>query len=63
MSIVAVGFLAYQCDPGRQFVAVQRSLAANDRLNEYIRHVGSALFACPPGVRPGGVRGDALFGR
>jgi deferrochelatase/peroxidase EfeB len=44
-------FMAYQRDPRRQFVPVQRSLAGRDTLNEYIRHVSSGLFACPPGVR------------
>jgi deferrochelatase/peroxidase EfeB len=56
-------FLAYQRDPRRQFVAIQRSLAgqANDALNEYIQHVGSGLFACPPGVQAGQHWGQALF--
>ncbi|MCF2526265.1 iron uptake transporter deferrochelatase/peroxidase subunit [Yinghuangia soli] len=44
-------FLAYQRDPRRGFVPLQQKLAAQDSLNEYIQHVGSALFACPPGVR------------
>jgi deferrochelatase/peroxidase EfeB len=44
-------FIAYQRDPRRQFVPIQRSLAQRDALNEYIRHVSSGLFACPPGVR------------
>ncbi|MFJ9639318.1 iron uptake transporter deferrochelatase/peroxidase subunit [Streptomyces sp. NPDC101178] len=44
-------FLAYQRDPRTGFIPVQRSLARSDALNEYIQHVGSALFAVPPGVR------------
>ncbi|MGW2561795.1 iron uptake transporter deferrochelatase/peroxidase subunit [Streptomyces sp. NPDC001514] len=44
-------FLAYQRDVAKGFVPVQRSLAASDVLNEYIQHVGSALYAVPPGVR------------
>ncbi|NUU20857.1 MAG: deferrochelatase/peroxidase EfeB [Streptomycetaceae bacterium] len=44
-------FLAYQRDPGRGFIPLQQNLAAHDAMNEYIQHVGSALFACPPGVR------------
>jgi len=44
-------FMAYQREPHRQFVPVQRQLAGKDLLNEYIRHVSSGLFACPPGVR------------
>ncbi|SER83072.1 iron uptake transporter deferrochelatase/peroxidase subunit [Streptomyces qinglanensis] len=44
-------FLAYQRDVRRGFIPIQRSLARHDALNEYIQHVGSALFAIPPGVR------------
>ena len=44
-------FIAYQRDPRRQFVPVQTRLARQDTLNEYIRHVSSGLFACPPGIR------------
>jgi deferrochelatase/peroxidase EfeB len=56
-------FLAYQRDTRKAFVPLQTKLAANDKLNEYITHVGSAHFACPPGVRkPGEWWGQALFG-
>jgi deferrochelatase/peroxidase EfeB len=44
-------FLAYQRDPRKGFIPLQRSLSAHDALNEYIQHVGSAVFAIPPGVR------------
>ncbi|MGW1517043.1 iron uptake transporter deferrochelatase/peroxidase subunit [Streptomyces sp. NPDC002287] len=44
-------FLAYQRDVRKGFVAIQRRLSKNDALNEYIQHVGSAVFAVPPGVR------------
>jgi deferrochelatase/peroxidase EfeB len=55
-------FLAYQKDPRRQFVPIQARLAANDALNEYIKHTGSALFAVPPGVNAAGDWfGRALF--
>ncbi|MBA2811745.1 deferrochelatase/peroxidase EfeB [Streptomyces sp. KM273126] len=43
-------FLAYQRDVRTGFIPVQRNLAT-DALNEYIQHVGSAIFAVPPGVR------------
>ncbi|MEI2701609.1 MAG: iron uptake transporter deferrochelatase/peroxidase subunit [Baekduia sp.] len=45
-------FISYQRSP-EQFVRVQRALAgkAGDLLNEYIVHVGSGLWAVPPGVR------------
>jgi deferrochelatase/peroxidase EfeB len=56
-------FIAYQRDPRRQFVPIQTRLARHDVMNEYLRHVSSGLFACPPGVRDGGDhRGRALFG-
>lgn len=47
-------FIAYQRDPRKQFVPVQMALAKIDPLNEYIKHVSSGLFACPPGVRDAG---------
>jgi deferrochelatase/peroxidase EfeB len=54
-------FIAFQRDPRRQFVPVQERLGQEDALNEYIRHTGSGLFACPPGTRPGGYVGERLF--
>ncbi|HEY5859393.1 MAG TPA: iron uptake transporter deferrochelatase/peroxidase subunit [Actinomycetota bacterium] len=54
-------FIAMQRDPEEQFVRVQRSLAGVDALNEYIKHVGSAIFAVPGGVAPGGSVGDLLL--
>ncbi|MGI5203066.1 iron uptake transporter deferrochelatase/peroxidase subunit [Spirillospora sp. CA-108201] len=53
-------FIAFQRDPRTGFVRVQNSLAT-DALNEYIQHVGSGVYACPPGVRKGGYWGDTLF--
>ncbi|MGW7329550.1 iron uptake transporter deferrochelatase/peroxidase subunit [Streptomyces sp. NPDC054840] len=44
-------FLAYQRDVRKGFIPIQRNLAKSDVLNEYIQHVGSAIFAVPPGVR------------
>lgn len=53
-------FLAYMRDPSA-FVTLQNRLGANDALNEYIKHVGSGLWAVPGGVKPGGYVGQALF--
>ena len=54
-------FIAFQNDPAR-FVTLQRRLGTQDALNEYIRHVGSGLFACPAGLTAPGERwGAALF--
>ncbi|HZO61993.1 MAG TPA: iron uptake transporter deferrochelatase/peroxidase subunit [Gaiellaceae bacterium] len=54
-------FVSFQNDPAA-FVTLQRRLAGSDALDEYIKHTGSALFACPPGVRPGGYVGETLLG-
>jgi deferrochelatase/peroxidase EfeB len=54
-------FITYQRDPEEQFVALQRKLGVHDALNEYIKHVGSALFAVPGGTKPGGYVGEALL--
>ncbi len=53
-------FLAYQRSPS-QFITVQRALST-DLLNEYIRHIGSAVFAIPPGASTNGFVGETLFG-
>jgi deferrochelatase/peroxidase EfeB len=56
-------FLAFQKDPRRQFVPIQTRLGTHDALNEYIRHVASALFAVPPGLSgPGNFYLEDLLG-
>jgi deferrochelatase/peroxidase EfeB len=54
-------FICFQRDPEQQFVAIQRRLGSNDALNEYIKHVGSAVFAVPPGARQGDYVGETLL--
>ena len=54
-------FLAFQRDPAA-FVRVQRRLGSSDKLNEYIKHVGSGVWAIPPGARRGGWVGETLLG-
>ena len=54
-------FISFQSDPAT-FVTLQRKLGGNDALNEYIQHVASGLFACPPGVTGNGdYWGSGLF--
>jgi deferrochelatase/peroxidase EfeB len=53
-------FISFQRTPA-SFTSVQLNLARNDALNEYTRHVGSALFAVPPGARKGSYVGAGLF--
>ncbi len=54
-------FICFQRDPQRQFVPIQRRLAASDALNHHTLHTASAIFACPPGCQPGGFIGEGLF--
>ncbi len=52
-------FLSFQRRP-EDFIAVQRSLAT-DAMNEYLKHVGSGLWAIPPGAAEGAFVGAGLF--
>ncbi|MFU2132745.1 iron uptake transporter deferrochelatase/peroxidase subunit [Gallibacterium anatis] len=54
-------FICYQKDP-EQFITIQNALGNVDRLNEYITHIGSGLFACFGGVKEGEFIGQALLG-
>lgn len=55
-------FLAYQRDVRSGFIPLQKKLSATDALNEYIQHVGSAVYVVPPGVvKSGDWWGRALF--
>ena len=53
-------FIAFQKDPDR-FVKIQTNLGADDKMNEYVTHIGSGLFACFGGVKEGGYIGQELF--
>jgi deferrochelatase/peroxidase EfeB len=55
-------FICFQHDPRGQFIPIQRRLSENDALSRHTQHVGSAVFACPPGASPGGFVGEGLFG-
>lgn len=52
-------FLSYQRSP-EQFITLQKALA-RDLLTEYLRHVGSGIWAVPGGVREGSFVGADLF--
>jgi deferrochelatase/peroxidase EfeB len=54
-------FQAYQQDPRTGFMPIFDKLSKMDALNQFTTHVSSAVFACPPGVRPGGYIGQELF--
>lgn len=53
-------FISYQNDPA-SFINLQTKLGASDLLNEYIRHIGSAIFAVPPVPESGHYVGQPLF--
>ncbi|OCB19809.1 peroxidase [Mycobacterium malmoense] len=54
-------FVSYQKDP-QDFIRLQNRLGAHDLLNEYIRHIGSAIFAVPPAPAEGHYIAQSLFG-
>jgi deferrochelatase/peroxidase EfeB len=55
-------FLCYQADPRRQFIPIQAGLAVSDALSAFVTHIGSAVFACPPGAKAGEFVGQGLVG-
>lgn len=54
-------FCSYQADIDRQFVPIQQRLADSDRLNRWVRTIGSAVYTVPPGCSAGGFVGDRLL--
>ncbi|MGD9986036.1 iron uptake transporter deferrochelatase/peroxidase subunit [Pseudonocardia sp.] len=54
-------FIAFVRDPQTQFVPMQRVLAQQDPMMEYLQHTGSAMFACPPGLAGSDYWGAALL--
>ena len=54
-------FIAWQADPLRGFVPVQRKLDRGDALSRYIRHEASGLFAVPGGASKGEYVGQRLL--
>lgn len=54
-------FICFQRDPRTQFIPIQKQLGRSDLMNEYVRNIGSGIFAVPAGVREGGWIGSALF--
>jgi deferrochelatase/peroxidase EfeB len=54
-------FIAYVRDPRTHFIPLQAKMATNDAMMEYLRFTSSAIFAVPPGTKPGEHVGQALF--
>lgn len=54
-------FISFQQSP-EQFIKIQNALGNIDKMNEYITHIGSGLFACFAGVKnENDYLGKALF--
>ena len=54
-------FISFQKDP-ENFIKIQKMFGNDDKLNEYITHIGSGLFACFAGVKDqNDYLGKALF--
>lgn len=53
-------FICFQKHP-EQFIKIQNSLGSEDKLNEYITHIGTGIFACFGGVKKGEYIGQKLF--
>lgn len=54
-------FISFQNEPA-SFIDIQNAFGNVDKMNEYITHIGSGLFACFPGVRDeSDYLGKALF--
>lgn len=55
-------FICYQNDPREGFIGLYDKMSKHDvMLNQFWTHVGSGLFACPPGAKPGEYIGQKLF--
>ena len=59
---VGMLFSCFQQDPRTGFIPIQKRLSGSDALNTHTQHVGSAVFAIPPGLRPGQSWSALLFG-
>lgn len=53
-------FIAYMNDP-MNFETLQAKLGASDGLNEYLSHIGSAIFFVPPAPRAGEYIAESIF--
>ncbi|WP_118181674.1 iron uptake transporter deferrochelatase/peroxidase subunit [Paraburkholderia phosphatilytica] len=54
-------FIAHQGDPRAGFIPINEKLSKFDMMNQFTTHVGSAIFACPPGAKEGSYIGAELF--
>ena len=55
-------FQCYQRDPRAGFIRLYSKMSQIDMLNQFTTHIGSGLFACPPGAKQGEFIGQQLLG-
>lgn len=54
-------FIAFVTDPRTHYIPMQSRMSRNDLMMEYLQHIGSGLWAVPPGAREGEYIGQGLF--
>lgn len=54
-------FIAFVTDPRTHYIPMQTRMSRSDLMQEYVQHIGSGLFAVPPGAGEGEFVGQALF--
>jgi deferrochelatase/peroxidase EfeB len=54
-------FLCYQSDPRTGFIQIYADMSKLDMMNQFVTHVGSAVFVCPRGAAQGEFIGQGLF--
>jgi len=54
-------FVCFQRDPRTGFTRIFERMAKFDMMNQFVTHVGSGLFVCPPGATTDRYIGQALF--
>lgn len=62
LSNAGLVFICFQKNPDLQFTPIQQRLDEQDRLNQWITHIGSAVFFIPPGTDPNDSSRDDFWG-
>lgn len=62
LSNAGLVFICFQKNPDLQFTPIQQRLDEADRLNQWITHIGSAVFFMPPGTDPSDPTSDDFWG-
>ncbi|MBE6183906.1 MAG: deferrochelatase/peroxidase EfeB [Bacillus sp. (in: Bacteria)] len=54
-------FICFTQNPEKQMIPMLKVLGEKDALNEYTKHIGSAMFACPGGLKQGMYFGQTIL--